>query len=267
MRGKLKKTGAMKILAINASHRGDKGHTHFLINKLFQGAAETEAECEAITLAKLKINRCLACGQCHTDGHPLQCVFDDKDDVRAVFQKMAGADILIYATPVYVFGMTGLLKTFIDRMNATGNTLDLRMSEKGLMFHHIDRAICSKPFVVLVCCDNLEAETPKNVLSYFRTFSRFMDAPQVGVLVRNGGRISGYGNDPDRQKKFPKILEVYAAYEEAGRELAREGRIQRATQHRANQEIIPVPLFGLLKRLPFKSLKRQFIEEARKMRF
>jgi putative NADPH-quinone reductase len=257
----------MKILAINASYRGDKGHAHFLIDKLFHGAAAAGAECEGIVLANLKINRCLACGQCHTNGHLLQCVYDDKDDVRAVFQKMASADILIYATPVYVFGMSGLLKTFIERMNATGDTLDLRMSEKGLMFHHIDCAICSKPFVALVCCDNLETETPKNVLSYFHTFSRFMDAPRVGVLVRNGGRLSGHGSDPDRQNRFPKILEVYAAYEQAGRELAEEGRIRRGTQRRANQEIIPVPFFGLLKRLPFKSLKRRFIAEARKMRF
>jgi multimeric flavodoxin WrbA len=259
--------GAMKILAINGSHRGEKGHTHFLIEKLFQGATAIGAECEAIALAKLKINRCLACGQCHTDEHRLQCVYDNKDDVREVFRKMAEADIIIYATPVYVFGMSGLLKTFIDRMNATGDTFDLRMSKSGLMFHHIDRAICSKPFVVLVCCDNLETETPKNVLSYFRTFSRFMDAPQVGVLVRNGGRISGYGNDPDRQKKFPKILEVYTTYEQAGRELAMGGRIRHATQHRANQEVIPVPFFGLLKRLPFKPLKKRFIKEARKIGF
>ena len=257
----------MKILAINASYRGEKGHTHFLIDKLFQGAVATGAECETITLAKLKINRCLACGHCHTVDHSLQCIHDDKDDVRAIFQKIAGADILIYATPVYVFGMSGLLKTFIDRINATGDTLNLRVSEKRLMFHHIDRAICSKPFVVLVCCDNLETETPKNVLSYFRTFSRFMDAPQVGILVRNGGRISGYGSDPDRPKRFPKILEVYAAYEQAGRELTREGRIRHGTQRRANQEIIPVPFFSLLKRLPFKFLKRRFIEEARKMGF
>jgi len=256
----------MKILAINASHRGDRGHTHFLINKLFQGATVAGAECETIALAKLKINRCLACGHCHTDDHPLQCVYDDKDDVRAVFRRMAGADIIIYATPVYVFGMSGLLKTFIDRMNATGDTFDLKMSKRGLMFHHIDRAICSKPFVVLVCCDNLETETPKNVLSYFRTFSRFMDAPRVGVLVRNGGRLSGYGSDLGRQKKFPKILQVYAAYEQAGWELAKEMRIRNGTQRRANQEIIPVPFFGLLKRLPFKPLKRRFIEEARKMR-
>ena len=131
------------------------------------------------------------------------------------------------------------------------------------MFHHVDHAICSKPFVTLVCCDNLEDETPRNVLSYFRTFSRFLDAPQVGVLVRNGGLLSGHGHDPEREKQVPKILDVYAAYEQAGRELAKDGRIRRSTERRANQEIVPVPLFSILKRL--KPFKRIMVERAREM--
>jgi len=255
----------MRIIAINGSHRGDKGHTRFLIDKLFQGATVAGAECEVVTLAKLKINRCLSCGQCHTEENHLRCVYDGEDDVRAVFQRMAEADLVIYATPVYIFTLSGLLKTFIDRMYATGDIFDLRLTESGLIFHHIDPAICSKPFVTLVCCDNLETETPKNVLSYFRTFSKFMDAPQVGVLVRNGGRLSGHGKAPDLEKNVPKIFDVYAAYEQAGRELATKGRIQRATQRRANQEIVPAPMFGVLKRLPFRFLKGKFVEHARKM--
>src|SRR5512142_2220289 len=122
----------MKILAINASHRGDKGHTRFLIDKIFQGATTAGAACEVVTLAKLKINRCLACWQCHTDAHYLRCVYDDKDDVRSVFRKMAAADLIIYATPVYVFGMTGLLKAFLDRLNATGDSRILRATNSGL---------------------------------------------------------------------------------------------------------------------------------------
>lgn len=255
----------MKIIAINASHRGDKGHTRFLIDRLFEGASAAGAECEVVTLAALSMNRCLACGQCHTEKSYLHCVYDDKDDVRGVFNKMAEADLIIYATPVYVFDMSGLLKTFLDRMYATGDIFDFRLSERGLLFHHIDRAICSKPFVTLVCCDNLEDETPRNVLAYFRTYSRFMDAPQIGLLVRNGGLLSGHGHDPDLEKTVPKVVNVYAAYVQAGRELAIEGRIRRATQRRANREIVPAPLFGIMKRLPFKPLKKKIIEQAQKM--
>jgi len=255
----------MKILAINGSHRGTKGYNHFLINKLFQGAASAGADCELITLSQLKINRCLSCGQCQTGEHHLQCVYDDRDDTQTIFHKMAEANIIIYATPVYVFGMSRLLKTFLDRMHATGDVFDLKLSKSGLLFHHIDHAICSKPFAVLVCCDNVEAETPRNVLDYFQTFSRFMDAPQVGTLVRNAGRLSGHGSDPEREKRFPKIPEVYAAYQRAGCELATEGRIRAATQRQASQEIVPVPFFHLLKRLPFKPLKTKFLERAREM--
>jgi hypothetical protein len=58
---------------------------------------------------------------------------------------------------------------------------------------------------------------------------------------------------------------VYNAYVKAGRELATLGHIQRGTQRRANQETVLVPLFGLLKHLPFGPLKERFVIEARKM--
>ncbi|MCD4673336.1 MAG: flavodoxin family protein [Anaerolineaceae bacterium] len=194
----------MKFLAINASYRGDKGHTRFLIDKLFAGAAAAGAECQVVTLACLRINRCLACGQCQTAEHSLECIHDGKDDVAAVFRQMAEADIVVYATPVYVFGMSGLLKTFLERFYSRGNSGDLSISKSGLMFHQVDHAICSKPFVALVCCDSLENETPQNALAYFRTFSRFLDAPQVGALVRNGDACRGTAMTRSAKRKFPK---------------------------------------------------------------
>lgn len=255
----------LKILAINSSHRGERGYTRFLINKLFHGAAEAGANCEAVELAKLKIYRCLGCEQCHSEKSFLRCVYDDKDDVRMVFDKMAAADLIIFATPVYVFGMSGLMKTFLDRINAAGDVSELRFTQSGLMFHHVNPEICSKPLVSLVCCDNLEKETPKNALAYFRTYSRFMDAPLVGELVRNCGRLSGHGDQPEREARFPKIQESWTAFEQAGRELAAEGKIRRSTQRKANQDILPVPFFDLLKRLPLEPVKRKIIEQARKM--
>ena len=231
----------MKIVAINSSHRGDNGYTRFLIDKLFQGATEAGANCEVVSLARLKINRCIGCQDCHSNEHNLKCVYDDKDDVRNIFNKMIEANIILFATPVYIFSMSGLMKTFLDRINATGDCNDLQLSKSGLIFHHIDHQICSKPFVVLVCCDNWENETPKNVLSYFKTYSKFMDAPQVGVLVRKSGKIVGHGKNAEKEKIYPKIQEVYKAYYQAGKELATAGKIRRATQKQANQNILPIP--------------------------
>ena len=220
----------MKILAINGSHRGDRGHTRFLLDHLFAGASSRDADCQIVTLAGLKINRCLACGKCHTEGQYLRCVYDGKDDVREIFNQMAEADLLVFATPVYIFQMSGLMKTFLDRMYGTADVNDLRVAGSGLFFHHVDRAISSKPFVPLICCDNIESATPRNVIDYFRTYSRFNDAPQVGLLVRNAGRLAGHGHDPEAFTQAPRLASVYLAYEQAGRELASSGRISKTTQ-------------------------------------
>ena len=251
----------MKILAINGSHTGRRGYTHFLIEKLFEGAKNAGADCEEITLAKLKINICKGCGVCNTEKHLLKCIYEEKDDVAMIFNKMRKADIIIYATPIYVFNMSGLLKVFIDRINATGNSKEFKLSKSGLFFHHISKDIYSKPFVTLICHDNFENEMSKNVVSYFKTFSKFMDAPQVGTIIRRSGKVTGHGKNPEKEKQYPKILESYKALELAGKELVTKGKISRKTQKTASQDIIPVPFFSILKN--FKGFKKKALEKLK----
>lgn len=91
----------------------------------------------------------------------------------------------------------------------------------------------------------------------------------VGKLVRNGDALVGPGDDPawsGSESWLGQILQVRLAYEQAGRELATTGRIRRATQKRANQEIVPVPLFHVFKRIRWAPFKRKFIERANSMR-
>lgn len=251
----------VKIIAINGSHSGIKGYTHFLIEKLFEGAKKEGVDCEEITLAKLNINICKGCGVCNTEKHLLKCVYEEKDDVTMIFNKMREADIIVYATPIYVFNMSGLMKVFIDRMNATGNSGDFRLSEGGLFFHHISKDIYSKPFVTLICHDNFENESSKNVVSYFRIFSKFMDAPQVGTIIRRSGKLTGHGKEPGKEKQFPKILKSYKAIELAGKELATKGKISKRTQKKASQDIIPVPFFSILKN--FTRFKKKVLEKLK----
>ena len=253
-----------KIIAINGSHRGEKGFTQFLIDKLAAGVTKAGGSLETIVLSKQKINMCIGCEVCRTEKSYLKCIYDDKDDVREIFEKMRAADIVLFATPVYIFTMSGLLKVFLDRIFSTGDSNKLRLSESGLFFHHIDHTLSSKPFALLVCCDNLEDETPKNVISYFKTFSTFMDAPMVGTLVRKSGKLVGHGKSPEKEKLFPKIYDVYEAYEQAGRELATSGRIEAQTEKRANQHIINLPPMGNLL-MKFRFFKKVAIEKAKTM--
>ncbi len=252
----------MRIVAINASHRGDKGFTRFFLDRLVHGATSAGAECEVINLVKLKMNRCISCYRCQTGEPHLRCIYHDKDDVAMVFEKMAGADIIIFATPIYMMSMAGLLKIFLERLYSTMDINDVRLSS-GLIHHHINPAISSKPFVVLAVCVNVENETSKNVISYFRTYAKFMEARPVGILVRNSSTLFDYQNHPEFGRDFPRIFKVCSAYEQAGRDLATLGFIRRSTQRAANQEILPVPFFRVLKN--FLPIKKKVIEDVRKL--
>lgn len=44
-----------------------------------------------------------------------KCVIND--DVRQYLGKISNADILVFATPIYYYSMSGQLKTFLDRLN------------------------------------------------------------------------------------------------------------------------------------------------------
>jgi len=78
---------------------------------VLDGAADAGAEVDLIDLTDLRITPCIACDSCSLDG---ACVFDD--DFTAAYARMIEADALVFASPVYVDGVTGQMKIFIDRL-------------------------------------------------------------------------------------------------------------------------------------------------------
>ncbi len=243
----------MKILAINSSHRGRSGCTQLLLDKLAEGATACGAEFETVVLAEQKINRCLACDFCNKPTTFGRCVHDGQDDVKAIFERMRAADIIVYGSPVYVFGVTGLLKTFMDRFNCTGTEPGLCMTKSGLIFHHVDKKVIGKPIVVMTLCANIEQETVKNTLAYFQTFARYTDAPIVGTLVRKMAMQL-------EKQEDPLVQAVLAAYVQAGRELALGGKLSRNTEKAAAKPLLKIPFLNLL--LHFRAFKRRAVEQA-----
>ena len=70
------------------------------------------AEIEYFKLKDRKINSCTGCYTCWTKT-PGECMFkDDMTDLRLKFRK---ADLIIFASPLYIFNVTGIMKNFLDR--------------------------------------------------------------------------------------------------------------------------------------------------------
>ncbi|MCX7710602.1 MAG: flavodoxin family protein [Clostridia bacterium] len=249
----------MKILAINSSFRGNKGYTKYLIDKLFDGAKEAGADCELINLSELNIKQCIDCQVCQTETHFLQCIH--KDDAAMVYDKMRAADLIVFATPVYVFSMSSLLRILMERYYFTCKMSVFSFTKSGLFFHNVDKRICSKPFAVLITCDNTMDETPQSIIDYFKIYSKFMDAKLAGILVRKSGSLVGHGKEPEKEAKYPAILDIYDAYRQAGSELAARGQIERKTLKRANKPLVQIPpLAKLMMRFPFvqKEVEKRF---------
>lgn len=253
----------MKILAINGSHQGTAGYTQWLLNLIAEGAREAGAEFATVVLADKNITPCAGCETCHRPDHYLRCVYDT-DDAKGIFDAMRAADVVIYATPVYAFGMTGRMKTFLDRLNGTVASGELKVTKSGLFFGQTDEALHGKPFVVLTLCGNVEEETTRNVVGYFRTFGRFLDAPQVGTLARRSIGMMAAARTPGAEAPSAAVNAVAAAYVQAGRELATRGRISAATEKAANRHILGIPFMDLL--LRFTLFKKMALkkEQAKK---
>ncbi|MDD5773095.1 MAG: flavodoxin family protein [bacterium] len=102
------------ILILNGSPKKN-GNTSTLVEWFVQGASLNGGKVEIIrtALLKSKSNGCISCRRCQKLKE-YECVIND--DVKEVLKKMAKADVIVFATPLYFYGPSTQLKLIIDRM-------------------------------------------------------------------------------------------------------------------------------------------------------
>ncbi|AEV30688.1 NADPH-dependent FMN reductase [Sphaerochaeta pleomorpha str. Grapes] len=99
----------MKMLIVHGSARKD-GNSSTLANE-FEIEAAQQYSVETIYLHEKKINHCTGCKQCRDLGI---CVFND--DMKLLINQFKEADAVCFASPVYWWGISSMLKTFLDRL-------------------------------------------------------------------------------------------------------------------------------------------------------
>ena len=102
----------MKVLGIMGSPRR-QSNTEILLDKALEGARKAGAEVEKVLVSKLKISPCLEIYACLKDGN---CVI--KDDMQLLYGKLLEADHIIFASPIFFYGITSQAKAIIDRCQA-----------------------------------------------------------------------------------------------------------------------------------------------------
>lgn len=100
----------MKIIAINGSPR-PKGNTYFALQTVCDELEKEQIETEIIHIGNTEIRGCISCGRCK-NGH---CSFVD-EKLHDIVEKIYAADGIILGSPVYYAGISGTMKSFLDRL-------------------------------------------------------------------------------------------------------------------------------------------------------
>lgn len=100
-----------KILMINGSPR--KKHTYNILLQVGEILKNHNIEFEIINLTDYNLKNCAGCD--------ITCInnkgCNTKDDMPILLQKIMESDGLVFASPVYLNGVTSLFKNFADRTN------------------------------------------------------------------------------------------------------------------------------------------------------
>jgi len=101
-----------RVLGIFGSPRRG-GNTDLLLEETLKGAAVEGARVEEIHLCDFRITPCSECLSCFNDG---ACVI--ADDMQGIYPRLLDADIVILASPIFFYGITGWAKAMVDRSQA-----------------------------------------------------------------------------------------------------------------------------------------------------
>ena len=103
---------AKKVLIIETSLRSGS-NSDILAESFAKGAKDAGKDVEIVSLKGKKINFCSGCFACQKLG---KCIIDD--DANDITEKILEAEVIVWATPIYYYEMSGQMKTMIDRANS-----------------------------------------------------------------------------------------------------------------------------------------------------
>lgn len=121
-----------KIAVFDGGYRDNKfSKTSFMVKSFLKGVSEFNVDVEYIKLKNYNIKECNGCFMCWTKT-PGICIH--KDDMPELLNLYREADLIIFASPLYTFSVTGILKTFMDRLLPLVEPY-MKISDKGKTLH------------------------------------------------------------------------------------------------------------------------------------
>nr|WP_321501683.1 flavodoxin family protein [uncultured Dethiosulfovibrio sp.] len=224
----------MKILALNGSPRGSEGNTQVMVDRFFKGAEAAGAETKTIYVKDLSVGFCKGCFSCWTVT-PGKCF--QRDDMDMILEEMSKTDSVIWATPLYHYGMTAMLKAVMER---TLPSVDPHIIKEGDTYGHPMRGENPYPRTLLFSnCGFPEFHHFDGLISQFKCLFRGNEDALAEVILRPAGGLLKVPV-PELQAQ---IGWYYEALERAGREFVSQGNISLEVHETLKKDLMPTELF------------------------
>lgn len=154
----------MKIILLEGSPNRH-GSSNMLAEHFRRGAEEAGHSVEIIDTAHADIHPCTGCVHCGYEGPCVQ-----KDDVKGIRKKILDADMLVFVTPLYYYGMSAQLKTMIDRFCAFNSSIQRKHMKSAL----------------LTAAWNSDDWTFEALEAHYKTLVRYLNLQDMGMVLGYG---------------------------------------------------------------------------------
>ena len=163
------KGNKMKIVVLTGSPRSN-GNSACLAEQFIKGAQENGHEVFRFDCAFKRVEPCRACNRCGMNG---TCIYDD--DFVKLRPHLISADVVVFATPMYYFGVSTQLKRVIDRFYAINGQIKGSPKKAAFLMTYADTS-------------RKEAEP---MLLHYRTLLDYLGWTSVGEVIASGVWTAG----------------------------------------------------------------------------
>lgn len=161
-----------KIVILNGSPRKN-GNTSELVKAFTDGARSVGNEVTAFHLGSMDIHGCMGCFG-GDSGRECPCV--QKDGMAEIYPAVRDADVVVLASPLYYWNMSGQIRTAVDRLFA------LEEGEENLLRGH------GKACALLMAA---EGHGFDDVLLYYGHLSEHLRWKNLGHVLSGGNMNTG----------------------------------------------------------------------------
>lgn len=154
----------MKIVVLLGSSNRS-GSSDLLAESFCRGAEEGGHTVELIDVAHSSIHPCTGCIHCGYEGPCVQ-----KDDVETIRGKILEADMMVFVTPLYYYGMSAQLKTLVDRFCAFNSSIQRKHMKSAL----------------LTVAWNSDDWTFDALEAHYKTLVRYLNLEDMGMVLGYG---------------------------------------------------------------------------------